>query len=50
MFKREEGRNERAMEYIGLEAEERGNWKEEGDGKEGKGRQWERETNQNRIE
>lgn len=28
----------------------RGNWKEEGDGEEGKGRQWERETNQNRIE
>lgn len=35
MFKREEGRNERAMEYIGLEAEGRGNWKEERDGRGG---------------
>lgn len=43
MFKREEGRNERAMEYTGLEAEGRGNWKEERDlrGEEGKRRQWE---------
>lgn len=50
VFKREEGRNERALEYVGLEAGGRGNWKEEGDSEEGKGRQWGRETNQNRIE